>query len=199
MSKIIFVALIATLTCSAYAADPATPTMPSKEDMMKKFQEYSTPGEQHKKLAELAGEYTYTSKMWEAEGAKPMESKGTATFAMVLGGHFLQQNFKGQFMGQNFEGMGMIGYNNVKKQYETTWFDSMATGAMHFTGAYDAKKKTFASSGKETCPLTESHERDVRDELKTIDKNTMVYTMYSAFPGATKMAKTMEVTYKRVK
>ncbi len=46
-------------------------------------------GENHKLLGELAGNWTYTLKMWmDPRPGKPQESKGTATRKAIMDGRY---------------------------------------------------------------------------------------------------------------
>jgi hypothetical protein len=165
--------------------------------MMEKMKAYSTPGEQHKMLSQYAGEWTYTMKSWMEPGAKTEESTGKTTAQMILGGRWLQQNIEGTAMGQPWEGLSYTGYNNLTKQYETIFLDSMGTGSMHGTGSYDKKTKTLADSGDFSCPLSDDKKREYRGEWKFVDKNNMTYTMYMPDLKTNKEFKMMEINYKR--
>ncbi|MGE3973513.1 MAG: DUF1579 domain-containing protein [Bdellovibrionales bacterium] len=188
----LFVALITTSTFAADTADKA-----KMEEMMKSFKEYSTPGPQHKTLAGMVGHWTYTSKMWMSAAAAPQESKGTANFKMIMGGRYLQQNVKGKaMMNMPFDGMALTGYNNLKKNFETLWIDSMGTGMTQGTSTFDEKTSTFSENGTYTCPQESDKVREYRAEWKLIDKNNMIYSMFG--PGDDgKEYKHMEMTYKR--
>ncbi len=169
-------------------------------EMMKKAQEYATPGEPHKRLAEMAGKWNYTSKWWMTSDAKPEESKGTSTMRMIMGGRYLEQNLKGMAMGKPFEGHGMTGYDNLKQQYQIIWMDSMSTGIMNATGTYDEATKTLSEKGQYSCPVTEGHTAEYRGETKWIDKNSFTYSMFGKGmnPKGAEF-KMMEITYKRAK
>lgn len=170
----------------------------SKEEMMKKMQEASTPGEQHKVLEQLVGEWNHTSKFWETADGKPEESKGTSSMKMVLGGRYLQQDVKGKAMGMDFNGMGLMGFDNIKKEYQSLWVDSMSTSMMKGTGSFNASTKTFEEKGVFSCPMTESKTAEYRTEWKIVDKNTNIFSMYGKGPtGKGKEFKMMEMTYKR--
>lgn len=183
---------------SAFAADPANPTAtdPKRAEMMKKFEEYAKPGAPHKLLEGMAGNWNYTSKMWESRTAKPEEAKGTSSFKMILGGRFLQQEIKGKAMGMPFDGVGLVGYDNMKKKYETTWMDSMSTGTMRGEGSFNESTKTLSDAGEYSCPIT-NKQRSYRSEWKITDKNNMTFAMFG--PGMEDPAefKMMEITYKR--
>ena len=53
-------------------------------DDMKKWMDAMTPGDMQKGMAKMAGEWTYTSKLWMAPGQEPMVSSGTAKYEMLL-------------------------------------------------------------------------------------------------------------------
>jgi hypothetical protein len=198
ITLILTAALIAGVTAHGADDKKAANMDPKRQEMMKKFMEYSTPSEGHKILKDLAGRWNYTSKMWESADSKPEESKGTSVMKAIFGGRFLEQEFKGKAMGQKFEGLGFIGYNNVTKKYETTWLDNMSTGIMSGKGEMDTAAKTIKEEGEFTCPIDSDHKREYRSEWKIIDKNNMVYTM-SGEDMDGKDHKMMEITYKRAK
>ncbi len=91
--------------------------------------------------------------MWKAPEAKPEGSSGTSTFKMILGGRYLQQDFKGKVMGQSFTGLGLMGYNNLSKKYESIWLDSMGTAMMKGEGTFDDGEKMFKEAGRRARPL----------------------------------------------
>ncbi len=175
-----------------HAADP------KMQEMMKKYEEASKPGEPHKALADAAGNWKTTSQMWHSAEAKPETTKGTAKFKMVLGGRWLQEDFNGTAMGKPFNGFAMIGYDNVKQKYETHWFDSMSTGAMKTEGDFDASSKTFKDQGTYSCPISEDKTQDVRTEWKFESKNKMIFSMYGkGHMDSGPEYKMMEVVYTR--
>lgn len=200
MKKIILLAAVTSLALPLYAADPKHAMDPIELEMMKKFEEAATPGAPHKMLAEKAGEWTYTSKWWDSKDQKkPQTSKGTSTMTMILGGRWLQQNFKGTAMGQPFEGLGLVGYDNIKGTYESLWLDTMSTALMHGTGSYDASTKTLKDSGTHSCPISADKTQSFRSEWLMKDKNNMVFSMYGkGFAGKEEFLQ-MEITYTRAK
>ncbi|MES3038275.1 MAG: DUF1579 domain-containing protein, partial [Bdellovibrionota bacterium] len=119
------------------AADKSAQMDPKMQEMMKKYEAASKPGEPHKVLAGIAGNWKTVSQMWHSPDGKPETSKGSANLKMILGGRWLQQEFKGSAMGQPFQGIGMIGYDNVKQKYVTNWYDSMSTGTLTTEGEFD--------------------------------------------------------------
>ena len=173
---------------------------------MKQMMELSKMNENHKLLSSLDGNWTYTIKMWmnPDPNAKPQESKGTAARKSVMGGRYVMMDVSGKFQmpGEDgkmkevqFKGMGLEGYDNVKKKFVGSWIDNMGTGIMFSEGDYDPATKTFTyTSEMEPMPGMKSQ---VREVLKMTDTNHMILEWYENQGGGEK--KTMEIAYTRKK
>jgi len=192
MKKIFSIFLISLMCGFAFADEKS-----DKEEMMRVWKEYSKPGPEHKQLTSLAGKWKYQSKVWQAEGARPELSSGTAYFRPVLGGRFIQQEVHGKAMGMPFEGLGIIGYNNLKKTFETIWADNFGTGFTRGTATFDQASKTLKEEGAFTCPKNGGAESKYRAELTWVDRRTLTYTFFSSDLKTNKEFKSMEMTYKR--
>lgn len=174
--------------------------------MMKQMMELSKMNENHKLLSSLDGNWSYTIKMWmnPDPNAKPQESKGMATRKSIMGGRYVMMDVNGRFQmpGEDgkmkqvqFKGMGLEGYDNVKKKFVGSWIDNMGTGIEFFDGDYDPGTKTFTYTGEmEPMPGMKSQ---VREVLKLTDKNHMMLEWYENQGGQEK--KTMEISYTRAK
>ena len=174
--------------------------------MMTQMMEMGKPGENHKLLADLAGTWTYTVKMWmnPDPNAKPEESKGTAVRRPMMNGRFFVVDVTGKMeMPQpdgkkkemTFKGMGIEGYDNVKKKFIGTWIDNMGTGMMLSEGDYDPATKTFTYTGEyEGIP---GMKQKIREVVKIVDKNHHTFEWYEDRGG--QEAKTMEIAYTRKK
>ena len=162
--------------------------------MMELWKQAATPGDPHKLFATLAGSWTTQTKEWMEPGKPPVESSGTAELKMLLDGRFLYQEFNGQMMGQPFNGIGIDGYDNIRKKYVTAWMDTMGTGIffMEGTGSPDGKTITMHGSHPEPGGGKMTH----RAIWKISDANSQTFTMYGAHHGQ-KETKMMEITYTR--
>ncbi|MCX6145382.1 MAG: DUF1579 domain-containing protein [Ignavibacteriales bacterium] len=175
--------------------------MPSKEEMMKRWQESMTPGAQHKMLEESVGTWDAVVKMWmKGPSGELMVSKGTSENKMVLGGRYLQQDFTGEMMGQPFTGTGFTGYDNFKKKYVSFWIDNMSTGMSIMDGVLDkdGKSVTMWGWGKMDEPMTGQKDKKVKYVTRFVDKDTQVFETYDVSAYGDKKP-TMEITYKRRK
>lgn len=167
-----------------------------KAEYMAKWTEYATPSEGHKVLEQLVGNWEYTLKYWSSPDTSPEESTGTNDVKWILGGRFLEMDVNGRSMGQPFEGMGIMGYDNAKKEYVNTWIDSMGTGMMNATGSYDAETKTLTETGSYTDPI--AGQQTFKGVTKFIDEDNVSYEMYISNPEG-KETRVMEINYTRKK
>ena len=178
---------------------------PDQAEMMKQVMEMSKLNDNHKLLADTAGTWSYTVKMWmnPDPNAKPMESKGTATRKMTMDGHYLTGDYVGKMMmpGANgkmqnftFHGMGIEGYDNAKKTFVASWIDNMGTGIENSVGSYDPATKSWTyTSEMEPVPGMKTQ---VREVVKVVDKNHMNLEWYETAGGGQEK-KTMEIYYTR--
>ncbi|WP_312297540.1 DUF1579 domain-containing protein [Chryseobacterium sp.] len=166
---------------------------------MKAWMEYSTPGEMQKMLAKSDGIWTGETTMWMEDGGKPMMSKSEAINKMMYGGRYQISNHKGSFMGMPFEGMSIVGYDNSKKKFVSTWIDNMGTGIMHGEGDWNPSTKSVEFKGKMTDPSRPGKDCDFREVFTFVDDNTQKMEMYGADSKTGKEYKTMEINFTRKK
>ena len=113
---------------------------------------------------------------------------------MILDGNFLQENFKGKFLGKDFIGLGMIGYDSLKKKFLTTWFDNISTSTALMQGTYDADKKILNVGGEETD--AQGKKWKVHDVLRIISADEQHFAMYRQADGMAEV-KIMEIIFVR--
>lgn len=178
----------------AMAKDKKTEKQMDPQAMMEAYAKLATPGEQHKQLASLAGSWTTKTKEWMEPGKPPTESAGSVEMKTVLDGRFLQQEFTGEMMGHPYSGMGISGYDNLRKRYVSTWIDTMGTGVFVMEGTAGADGKTITLKGQH-AELGGGH-MSHRAVWKIVDSNTQIFDMYGAHHGE-KETKMMEITYTR--
>ncbi|MGH7889196.1 MAG: DUF1579 domain-containing protein [Thermodesulfobacteriota bacterium] len=164
--------------------------------MMEKWKQFATPNENHQVLGALVGDWGYTIKWWMSPDGEPEISKGTSEIEWIMGGRYIQHEVEGTSMGQPFEGMGVVGYDNEKKQYQSTWIDNMGTGIMTASGSYDAKTKTLSDQGTFSCPA--EGQKSFRAVTKIIDQDNFTYEWYMPGPDG-KEFRAMEIVYARKK
>jgi hypothetical protein len=187
--------LCVALTVSvAMAKDKKAEKEMEMQEMMEAYGRLATPGEPHKQFASLAGSWTTKTKEWMEPGKPPAESTGSVEMKMLLEGRFLQQEFSGQMMGHPYSGIGISGYDNLRRRYVSTWIDTMGTGVFVMEGTATADGKTIMLKG-EHAELGGGHMAH-RALWKIVDSNTQTFEMYGTHGHGNEM-KMMEITYTR--
>jgi hypothetical protein len=169
------------------AADAAGMEMAAAMEAWMKF---ATPGEPHAELAEMVGEWDVM--MEDYSSGEKMEFPGTARFEMILGGRYLQQTMNADFMGMPFEGIGLTGYDNLRKVYIDVWLDNVGTSIFTSEGTAQPDGSVVAH-GKMTQP-----DRGGAVDTKTVyyDKaDKHVFEMYRVTDG--KDVLQMRATYSK--
>src|SRR5437667_3775394 len=192
------------LATSPAAAVSATGGQPNPQEMMKQMMEMSKLNENHKLLVDMNGNWNYTIKFWmnPDPNAPPQQSKGTATRKSIMGGRYSVMDVTGkmQMPGEDgklkdvqFKGMGIEGYDNVKKKFVASWIDNMGTGVQFSEGTYDPAIKTFTYTSE--IEMMPGMKTPVREVVKATDNDHMILEWYENRGGQEK--KTMEINYTR--
>ncbi|HYJ32993.1 MAG TPA: DUF1579 domain-containing protein [Candidatus Binatia bacterium] len=186
----------ATQTAAEADAAKSAAAQPSKEEMMAMMMKMATPGPEHAALNPLAGSWKTVTKMWSDPSAEPTSGEGTCERSWVMGGRYLVANYKGVFGTMPFEGMEVLGYDNMKKQYVSSWVDNMGTGIMLSQGpAMEPATHSYTLTGTMADPT--GRESTMREVTNIVDGNTYTMTMYANDKGQEQ--KMMEITYSRAK
>jgi hypothetical protein len=189
------------------SAAPGTSTgEPNEAELMKQMMEMSKLNENHKLLSSLDGNWDYTIKFWmnPDPNAKPQESKGTATRKSIMGGRYAVMDVSGKMQMPDgtgkmkdvqFKGMGLEGYDNVKKKFVASWIDNMGTGIEFSEGTYDPASKTFTYTSE--VEMVPGMKVPVREVIKVPDNSHMTLEWYENQGGQEK--RTMEINYTKKK
>lgn len=163
-------------------------------EMMKKWQEYMTPGPVHQHFAKMAGNWKAT--VTQYMGGQETKSEGISTNEMLLGGRYMKSSIKATMMGMPFEGMGLDAYDNATKEFISIWIDTFGTGVMIMKGKMDEKTKEIVYWGSTVDPMA-GKEQKTKSVMKNIDDDHQLMTMYMVENG--QEIKNMTVEYTRVK
>jgi hypothetical protein len=175
-------AAAAVVLCHVQAQEQQEPQLPQVSD-------------QHKLLHKGVGTWDAVMKIYPAEGAEPIESKGTEKNELLGGGMWLIGRFNGEIFGMPFAGMSTIGYDPFEKKYVGTWVDSISPHLMVIKGEYDAAKKTMTAIA-EGRDFATGEVMQSKQITRYIDDNTRTFEMH-AKEGGEKERKVMEIQYKR--
>ena len=148
--------------CAIAAAMLVAPAAPA--------QEFPKPGPEHAVLKKMEGSWDLVMK------AGGMESKGTMTYKMDLGGLWLVGNLESDLGGAKFQGKGLDSYDAGKKKYVSVWVDNMGTMPMLFEGTYDKQKKTLTMTTE--GPGMDGKLTKWKSVTTMPDDNTINFKMY---------------------
>lgn len=192
---VLFLLALCTLGVPAAAQEQKPGDMGMTPEQMQAMMQAMSPGEQHKRMAKMAGDWTFTNKFWMAPGAPAAESSGTMHAETLMGGRYVQETWKGDMMGMPFEGRATSAYDNVAKQYISTWIDNMGTGIMVQTGSCDEAAKTCTLAGDTMDPMS-GKKMTMKSVITWLDDNSFRHEMYAPDPSGKEM-KMMEIVAKR--
>jgi Protein of unknown function (DUF1579) len=168
---------------------------PDQQAAMEAMKRAAMPGDAHRKLEPLVGNFDVKVKMWMDPSKPPEESTGTSENKWVLGDRYVQMSYQGTFMGQPFSGIGYTGYDNTTKKYIGTWMDTASTAMMVSKGSMNGKVLKTTSSMAD--PLT-GKMMTLTDTLTIADNDHHTMEMWGPGPDG-KNAKMMEIAYTRKK
>jgi hypothetical protein len=177
---------------------PGMPEMtPEQQKQMEAYMKAATPGKEHEHLMKAVGTWEGKIKHWMKPDAPAAESTCVTKMAPVFEGRFLRCETEGEMPGGMgmFRGLGLYGFDNVSKQYQSTWIDNMGTGMMTGTGEVSSDGKTMTWTMNCHCPIT-GKPMTMREVDRTIDENHSVLEMYGPDDKG-KEFKMMEIAYTR--
>lgn len=195
MGALALVAVTALVTNAVSQDQKAIEEMMAK--MGAKMMELGTPGEAHQKIAAKVGKWDMTLSHWMMPGMEAEKSTGTATIEAALDGHYfiekVDSSFEMEGVKMPFQGLSIMGYDNFKKKYFSTWMDSMSTALATFEGTLSGN--TLTSEGMSYCCYTEGLVK-IRTVQTEIDADNFKFEYYAPGPDG-KEFKSMEIVYKR--
>ena len=132
--------------------------------------EFPKPGPEHEVLKKMEGTWDAIMKFGG------MESKGTVTYKMGLGGMWLVGDLESDLFGTKFHGKGMDSYDAASKKYVSYWFDSMGSRPVAMEGTYDKDKKTLTMTGE--GPGMDGKPTKYKSTSEMPDDDTTNFTMW---------------------
>lgn len=183
------------------AKDPQADKPPQltaeQQAMMQAYEKAALPGEPHKQLAGMVGQWTTQQTVWWDPDTPPVKQQGSVTNTMELGGRHVRQEYSSQWMGKPFQGVGYTGYDNVTGQYYSAWMDSASTGLFVSYGSYDPASRTYTFKGQMADPARQGAMVPMRQTVRVTDHDHHVMDMFETRDG--KEVKVMQIEYARTK
>lgn len=167
----------------------------AQDAIEKNMARVAQPGEQHELIAAMAGDWTFSGKMWMDPGAPPMEMSGTSSNKMILGGRFLMQEVKSEYQGAEFNGLGLVGFDRVTDKLQSVWIDNTGTAMLVTSGTCDTKAKVLTSYGSFKDPMKGEMQK-IKSVTQMNGPDEIKDEMFLIMPDG-KEVKNMEMIYKR--
>ena len=119
----------------------------------------------------------------------------------ILGGRFVVQHTRGQFEMEgevmSFEGMGIFGYDNLKKKHIFVWLDNMGTMIMTAEGTADPTGKIITYFSEMPNPMT-GETMPIKSVSTIVDDDKQIFEMYAQV-GGTEWSRNMEIISTRTR
>ncbi len=188
--------LVATVLCANRVLSQQEDKKGGPEDaMMEAVMKAAQPGEHHAHLNPLVGNWNLHSKWRFAPEAPWEESTGTAEFKWVMGGRYILEKIESTMGDETFEGIGILGYDNIKKKHFSAWIDNMGTMIMTSEGSCDASGKVVTLYGQHPDPVDGTTKKQ-KSVHRIINNDKHVFEIYDRTADG-KEFKSLEVTYTR--
>lgn len=174
---------------------PAAPALsPEQQQMMEAWQKAAEPGDEHRRLAALAGRWKMTVTMWHEPGKDPEVTRGANIATMVMGGRFLEERITGSVLGRNYHGVSLTGFDNVKKKYTALWYDNLNTAMVYTEGQREGENR-WVFTGESVDPMT-GKPAPLRLVFVVENADRRTFEMYGTGPDG-KEVKMMAILYER--
>lgn len=142
------------------------PEMPDPQEMAKQMEAWlatTKVGPQHEYLKQAVGTFDMTLRtFW---GPEPIVTKGKSVRTLEMDGRYVLDRAEFEMMmpdpanmaemkTRKISGLGITGYDNVRKQYWSIWLDSMGSAPMVMRGSLDQTGKVMSMFGQMDEPMT---------------------------------------------
>lgn len=128
----------------ARASDQVTKVSPK---VLKGWMAQGMPVAEHARLRDYVGSWVTRQTDWLPDGKKWNEADGTATYHLVLGGRFVQEDYVTSLDGHPFHAMGLLGFDRQAKAYRLVWMDDLNTGFLTLSGTFDGTGRLLTLLG----------------------------------------------------
>ena len=153
------------------------------------------PGDPHRWLGGLVGEWDFRLKLVLEPNGTPSASIGTASAKWMLGERFVQIESQGTLLDASFSSQWTLGYDNAKRAYTSCYLDNRSTGLFLAQGGADADGETLRLFGDMHGWQPGQHSRAYLYVVRRLHQNKWSLELHDVLLGE----KVMEVAYTRQK
>lgn len=168
-------------------------------EAMAQMLQYSAPGNNHKLLQSLAGEWNFRdAKLAFVKGTLSRKAIYNGRFCLVIitGGKLKVPIANGEMKEENYQSMQIEGYDNPRKAFVTTSINNhIGSDIQEQTGVYDAGKKQFTYTWESLLLPTAAVTN--KRVLSIVDDNHYKEEFFEVQDGL--LVKIRELDYERAK
>ena len=150
----------------------------------------------HRQLAQMAGDWEGSFRLWFAQDDLACEAPQRGRIRSVLGGRFLTHEYESRFNDETIEGFVIYGYHLDDGNWESAWVESFGTGTsiMFSTGGGSAPYPDVLGSYGDGQG---GPRWGWRTRLEQPDPDSLIITMFNLSPQGEEM-RAVETRYSRV-
>lgn len=163
-------------------------------EQMEVWQKNMMPNENHKWLSMFDGRWKGEMKIWMSPSQPPTTSELNTVNEMIMNNLFQKSTHIGNMMGMEFRGEGLVGFDNLKKVFTSTWIDNMSSSISYMTGTLSEDKKILTMTGTMADAMS-GKDLEMKQVLTIINENKHLFEMFMTVEG--REVKTMEILYSR--
>lgn len=122
------------LSLAGLAAFATAPQDPHRDGpLLQKAKELAATGTEHALLAQLAGDWdvVFTT---HATGSEAKEERGRASGSLLLGGRYVQVQFRMQSGQVPVQAIQLFGFDTLRQLFTSSWRDDLSTWAVECSG-----------------------------------------------------------------
>lgn len=172
---------------SAPAAAPAQPSLPMPPD-----EPPLAASEAKEVMLRMVGDWKIEVREHNGQPEPQSTTSGTSSYAMALGGRFVQETFKGEFGGRPVAGLGHTAFDTQRSYFTKSWLDSTSAAITTALGTWNSVSETITFAG---LYGDGPGAVEVRVTL-AFTEDGMLYTLMSPGAGG-EMVKAYEISYVR--
>lgn len=198
--RALVVGLLAGLPWAAHAAEPSATGAAALPASVR----LALPGEQHRWLEALVGQWDVDMKVWIDPTQAPLRSTALrAERRWALGGRYLIEELEGRFEGNAASRLATLSYNYLDDRWELSTVDTFEPGQMWYASRRRGSAQRFEVHGESTeagmGPEPTGRKRSLRFEFEILGPDRNVQRIYSRYPGGAEQLFVEQVFTRRVR
>lgn len=190
-------AVLAATFAVVFAGGAAAEPQVDIQAQVAKAKQFTTPGDNHKKLERFLGEWDTETRFLLHTGPSAPE-KGKASYGWLMEGRWVKGETSGSMMGLPMRTFSILGYDNFKMSYVTMTVNSFDTTLTTSEGDMDPSDKALITYGTLDEYLTGEHDKMVKYLWRFPSADEMILEVHD-LPIGEKNAQVIEIRFKRRK